>query len=1041
MTNDFGWDFIKDGFSGFEKLAHEYTSLNYPVNTSDSKWRQTSATRDGNRDSQAIIIGFQPHNLSKEQWWMEAKYSTAKKMLSRYRLDATIVSAILEGNVTKIIFVTNIIIASKTIKDIKNALLSTTLCSEVHFVTKYTLEYWLYQNTAISKKYFSEDIIKQWKSAHTFLSEEAECYSEIKRNIFFTESLRVLVVNETYYCYFSIYSAGNKTVRISSHDDYKDIEILSNKYVILKQGTNFLTIKFKIPETVLNQTQQLSGSILKLGSIDIILKYNVDIISNYNLSLSIEPQQKIQEKLNDSLKSFRYKRGGVFHCVLGQGGIGKSYIINNLAHSHILEKKELYFVEFTNDALVNNDYLCKILLFILFPYLDPNELDLQYIKSLGNHINKEHIIYKMIKSKDFPEQLEKTILETDESTSFFLDVFNINERYIFFDDIHKLSKSAVTFLMHLLQEINNHNLPIFILMCGRSEFKKNDIYLKFLSKNIVCESYYELATEDLVNCFFNMYYLPFKIDLQICAEIFPNIIEFLFFIKYYNKIKDEINNTNDFILACKLFKNNSDAEEAIIRSFSTIFQDDLDAKEVCNLIFWSVNGLRLTEDEYIKYSKSICSLLSNDLIRYNNDGNILPYHEIYQEIYRKHFKKVNTIIKQDFKNEYEFMRDSLAFSSSKIEFSEIQNRLFTLFDKKEFYSLLYILEECFLPINIKEFKNKLGDEVFYRIYVIYAHAMTNQSRKMSGKIIFQKIIDETLKSHNPEIMKICAETIFENINSDFEWLEFENAKKNIAILKKHIDRMILYKIIDSDIYKYKIYILTLSIEMLIACELELPENENMFNELMRICKTYNHIYEKEFFSLRYAETMYFTNTSKAISITGKAMKEIKSKFGEFEKFYLWAKMDFTYLSLITTDSSSIFDVIESHEKLQKDFFNDYRKRKFCIAQYFYKYQDINAGNKYLFSESSIYRELRPRQLGFYYQTLALHEIVMENHTGAIEVLQKAAKIFAHIPSYLSIIEHNITVLETISFNNIIIKYGVDGFIEKGVYVLDPRCIW
>lgn len=58
---------------------------------------------------------------------MEAKYSAEatqeNSIISRYRLDATIVSAILSRNISKIIFVTNLEIASKTIADIRKALI------------------------------------------------------------------------------------------------------------------------------------------------------------------------------------------------------------------------------------------------------------------------------------------------------------------------------------------------------------------------------------------------------------------------------------------------------------------------------------------------------------------------------------------------------------------------------------------------------------------------------------------------------------------------------------------------------------------------------------------------------------------------------------------------------------------------------------------------------------------------------------------------------------------------------------------------------
>jgi len=149
----FNWSKIKEGYTGFEKLAHCYVSHNYQ---SASGWELTKATRDGNKDAFTIILGFRPDGSSNEQWWMEAKYSTSVQKLLRYRLDATIVSAILNDRISRIIFVTNILISPKTIIDIRMALQKAVGCKEVLFASKYTLEYWLSKNPNVVREFFGE---------------------------------------------------------------------------------------------------------------------------------------------------------------------------------------------------------------------------------------------------------------------------------------------------------------------------------------------------------------------------------------------------------------------------------------------------------------------------------------------------------------------------------------------------------------------------------------------------------------------------------------------------------------------------------------------------------------------------------------------------------------------------------------------------------------------------------------------------------------------------------------------------------------------
>ena len=144
------WAEIKDSFRGFERLALLFVKTNFENPT----WEKTSETRDGNKDGIAYVFGYQSTEGGKSQWWMEAKYSTERTIVTRYRLDATIVSAILQGNVKKVIFVTNIDIRAKTIIDIRKALSKATACHDVKFCTKPVLEDWLCNNIDIYNNFF-----------------------------------------------------------------------------------------------------------------------------------------------------------------------------------------------------------------------------------------------------------------------------------------------------------------------------------------------------------------------------------------------------------------------------------------------------------------------------------------------------------------------------------------------------------------------------------------------------------------------------------------------------------------------------------------------------------------------------------------------------------------------------------------------------------------------------------------------------------------------------------------------------------------------
>jgi hypothetical protein len=139
--------------SNFEELALEYIKCN----TGSREWESTSATRDGNKD--AVLTFFVSGNA--EENWMEAKFSygdVSTQLLSRYRIDPTIVSAILnKKKINDLHIVTNQQISIKTIQDITTALLKYKTCNNVYFSTKEEIENWLLEEKCRLEKCFEID--------------------------------------------------------------------------------------------------------------------------------------------------------------------------------------------------------------------------------------------------------------------------------------------------------------------------------------------------------------------------------------------------------------------------------------------------------------------------------------------------------------------------------------------------------------------------------------------------------------------------------------------------------------------------------------------------------------------------------------------------------------------------------------------------------------------------------------------------------------------------------------------------------------------
>jgi len=207
---------------------------------------------------------------------MEAKYSTERVKLTRYRLDATVVSALLKGNVEKVIFITNIYIDAKVMLDVRNALLQTKMCREVVFYTGDSLEYWLYQNPDIYQKYFLSNNIETnalYKRELITITERAKFYTTHGA---FKESMYELIEGNEYNLCFSM--SCTKQTRISIESRVPGISFRN------KSGRYVRTLAFLVPGGSTPISLRVSVSTPAIGK---------DIWFSINKHLTLVPARKI----------------------------------------------------------------------------------------------------------------------------------------------------------------------------------------------------------------------------------------------------------------------------------------------------------------------------------------------------------------------------------------------------------------------------------------------------------------------------------------------------------------------------------------------------------------------------------------------------------------------------------------------------------------------------------------------------------------------------------------------------------------------------
>ena len=1036
--NTLDWSKIKNGYQGFEDLAYLFVADKFK---GPSGWVHSPYTRDNNRDAYTIILGYQPYTTSKQQWWMEAKYSSKKEKISRYRLDATIVSAILEKNVTKVIFVTNVNISSKTMIDIRSALTQAIGCREVYFFSKYTLEYWLSQNSEILIDFFPEYVDSPQISLEPyFVTEELEYYSAPQHQLTFKEPLRCLYMEQRYYGHFSLFSNRKRTLSITTAKDLTGIKILSSKKVKVDIGENPLYIEFFIEKEFKNKKTNQSDTIsFLIGKKELISKFNI-IPEVLHTKIKVTEQEDIKNELINAIKIFLKNSKQQFHLLTGISGIGKSYLIDKFLTTNEFFNENIYSVEFVDNPLNNIELIINSVLFILFPYIVPNDIDKAYIDKLNFKIQFNNLFLKFMEYRMDFEKLESLIAGFNENSSLFPTHMSINRRIIIFDDVNKLKENHLKFLCAVIHEIYDKKLPIFILLCGQPHLL-NDEFKYFLQTTFFKQYTFCLSAQTVFDAVNNVRKLNFKPDKTTLQIIFPNLVELFAFVNYLEETECEISSINEFIIMCKLFQRTGVWEKSLFNLFQTLCTQNNDFFQLCANIYWSYAGL---EFDMIpnKYINGINQLFSQNLVKTNREGRLVPFHDSYTKVFRKYYSWQECNIWSNTKSEIEFLRNILYFSVDNEKLFNTVNQMEKLCNSQKFYTLFYILDELFGNTDHNMIKNRIGEQLFYRLYRIYALAVTNISKDKSGKEIFQKIYDETIHSKDSELLLVCTAVTWELINSYYEWMDFDTSKFYASKLENTIEHLQHLNVLDSDKNKFLRYQNMLVIQTSIESELF---NENVMDNFKIRYQTmidYGFKERAASFKVRFAHTLLHRNIEKAKQLMQEGMKEIESMFDTNHKFYLWASTSFYFINLITrNEQANLKLLLEEHEKMKQNYFNDYRKRSIAIAAYYFSICQWERGKQYLFENITINRELRPRQKAFYCETMALCELFNKNEQAALNYLTDAENIFSNLQEYKKIIIHNKNLIMKNMFSSTRIQFCYKEHLHKDYFYLDPRCIY
>lgn len=1029
------WEKIKKGYNGFENLARKYVELNYPNPT----WEPTKETKDGNKDATAVFYGYQKNGWSEEKWWMEAKYSTKTNIITRYRLDSTIVSAIIEKNVRKIIFVTNIAIRAKTINDIRTAIYNAVQCDDVIFITKFTLEYWLATNPHLYREYFiypdcNEELVIAVPD--NVVTQDIEFYSEISNKLTFKEPLKELETDRIYVGYFEIFSSRKITLPLKIKEKRKGIKILSGKRLSLEPGGNPVSFKLKIEkdyDTAFYEGKPVPA--FMLGSIEIVSMQYITIVKNHQKNIKLLCQETILNQLSKDYNLFSHSKSYCFSFIKGLSGVGKSYILDRFMSEQLNEKEDVFYSNLYDSPYANNEILINLILFILFPYIDPSKIDAAYLKE----IHEKYISQKLtdlVVSRANSEKLSEEISKLDSHDDIFVANIELNRRIVILDNLHKLNTSASAFLSTLLANIASHNIPVLFIGSAQPDFflRKSVSFSRCHVQQYKCD----ISINDLISAL-KYERKPVKyMNQNLALSLEFNVIELFFLTQELLCVDEFPANFEEFIKFCKIFQASRAIDEFVCRQFDSFMITHPVCEELCNLIYWS--SVPVSCDE-LENAEVVKLLIDSGLIKRNYESMLVPYHDIYRDIYRKHYPIDKNIISYFGHDSTEYLYFSLKEETDLPILNELTEQIMKMTNDKYFHSVIYILQGIFENESCNCLQRRWGEKIYYRLRFAYGLALKQQGNGELGYKFLEEMESEIQILDDIDTLKVLLEVYWELAISDYERMEYQKSRIEIGNVFSTLKK-INYLESGHGIKSYIKYHDVLMLYTLICANENKSDMTSKYIQRVSFI-TRNHFEERaKSFQIRFALTLCTKNITQCLGLLKDAMEYFRKEKGEDDKYYLWGFYHYYYYKMIVEKNISLCkQVTKTLDKFKKNFYSNYRSRLNGMASYFYSTNQIALGDRYLMKETKFENRLDGRQEAFHYETVALHEIMTGDYCAAITNLNKAVNIFHKIHFYCMIPEHNIKVLRNMKNTQIKPQYWWGEELQDNTYYIDSRCAW
>ncbi|MGK2859703.1 MAG: restriction endonuclease [Thermoanaerobaculia bacterium] len=770
----------------FEALALEYARITYP----GYEWVLTPRSNDGNRD----VVAEQKYEsfgeMLTQQYWVEAKFSKDAKKLRKDKLDSTLVSGFLAGNVRKIIFITNGPIRASTItranqfdEPFRN-LYRDGRPKLVTFVYGEVLEHWFAEHPVVYAQYFGGTTViprrLERPSIGAFLLFRL---SDYRRGIH--KSVTGLTLGDDYVALLQILSPTSMRVRLDLQQ--LPVKLLPESglsaggTVELVEGHNaFLframpaevgerrgaAIRLRLPDP------QTEAVVFDLPRMVVTRRFSPVFIYRQQSELASELLRRTTAAIRD--------RTGLILLIRAEGGIGKSYALE------LLERDLPLGCDFLRIACTergdhNAKLLCEFLLFANFGLARTAPIDQILSDYRGVPLFSRDELHQLIEgTRDgrIAQSILSQLTRRGMNDYLVTPVTFGDARIATLDDCHKLSGDGAQVLSRCLRDLRETSNNTVVIAAARpEEFASEQLRATLATVSDWSASLEQMTREQIDANFKKLFELPFGLPNPVLEMLEPSTLLVRLFMRDFAAVLPRVRSEIDMTVHAANVLRGIQADAGFLRRK---LERPPDEQRLLDIVCAVESGI---EHLYLKEAfgnEMTNRLLDAQVIREYGDL-IRPYHDILAAEYRRMRENVFTedvgIFLEQFVGRSVHDEDILStllrcgarFQATYLESSLSRARV--LVGEKSYGSALPILQSVFSIVRKRGFEAsglKLHDivETMFNLAVCIDHCRSTEE----ARALFEEVAEAGERLiEDPGERGIAYEAEAESFNAAF-WL-------------------------------------------------------------------------------------------------------------------------------------------------------------------------------------------------------------------------------------------------------------------------------